>query len=89
MITTATSYLNLPYHARWERGGRFYELRIVVDLIGHTVAMRHWGIIGERAVGEVRTLLCSDDACMKLIHRVCRQLHKRSYSPVYNGGIAQ
>jgi len=88
MITTATSYLNQPYYARWERGARFYELRILVDLIGHTVAMRNWGICGEHGVGEIRTVLASDEACTKLIHRVSRQLHKRCYLPVYNGGNA-
>ena len=60
MITTATSYLNRPYYARWERGARFYELRILVDLIGHTVAMRSWGISGELGVGEIRNVLASD-----------------------------
>jgi predicted DNA-binding WGR domain protein len=88
MITTATSYLNRPYHARWERGARFYELRILVDLIGHTVAMRSWGISGELGVGEIRNVLAEDEACTKLILRVSRQLHKRRYVPVYNGGIA-
>ena len=88
MITTATSYLNRPYHARWERGARFYELRILVDQIGHTVAMRSWGISGELGVGEIRNVLASDEACTKLILRVSRQLHKRRYVPVYNGGIA-
>jgi predicted DNA-binding WGR domain protein len=88
MITTATSYLNRPYHARWERGARFYELRILVDLIGHTVAMRSWGISGELGVGEIRNVLAWDEACTKLILRVSRQLHKRRYVPVYNGGIA-
>lgn len=88
MITTATSYLKQPYYARWERGARFYELRILVDLIGHTVAMRNWGICGEHGVGEIRTVLASDEACTKLIHRVSRQLHKRRYLPVYNGGNA-
>ena len=88
MITTATSYLNRPYYARWERGARFYELRILVDLIGHTVAMRNWGIAGEPGVGEIRTVLVSDEACSKLIRRVSRLLHKRRYVPVYNGGIA-
>ena len=88
MITTATSYLNRPYHARWERGARFYELRILVDLIGHTVAMRSWGISGELGVGEIRNVLASDEACTKLILRVSRQLHKRRYVPEYNGGIA-
>lgn len=88
MITTATSYLNRPYYARWERGARFYELRILVDLIGDTVAMRSWGISGKLGVGEIRNVLASDEACTKLILRVSRQLHKRRYVPVYNGGIA-
>lgn len=35
--------------ARWEQptNRRYYEVRVTVDLLGHTILTRSWGSIGE------------------------------------------
>jgi predicted DNA-binding WGR domain protein len=48
-------------HSRWERGGRYYELRVKQDLFGDWLLARVWGRKGS-ALGQIRHAVCADQA---------------------------
>jgi predicted DNA-binding WGR domain protein len=48
----------IPFHRRWERGTRYYQVDVCQDLWGQWVLIQRWGQRGT-ALGQTRRVSCA------------------------------
>jgi len=66
---------------RWETATRFYEAKIMSDLLGDMVLEKIWGSLHSRR-GGCRVVALGADACQKGIRLIERERARRGYREV-------